>query len=56
MEFKFSSLLEGVPLLPSHVLKLPAALSTPVQFSTSILEHWRIIFLGGALISIDKEI
>lgn len=50
VEFKFGSLLEGDPLLQSHILHLPAALSNPVvHFSTSISEHWRIVFLGGAL-------
>lgn len=40
VEFKFSSLLEGVPPIPSYILQLAAVLSNPVvHFSVSILEY-----------------
>ena len=56
VEFKFNSLLEGVPLLPSHILQLAAVPSNPVvHFSVSILEYWRIMFLEGVCAFIDKE-
>lgn len=55
MEFKFGSLLESLSLPPSHVLQLPAAPSNSVvHFSTSILEHRRIIFLGGTFTSVNE--
>lgn len=56
VEFKSNSPLEGVPLL-SHILQLAAVPSNPVvRFSARILEYWRVLFLGGAYASIDREI